>query len=275
MLQASPNGSTCFILAPHSWGLEVIHNDAPQLVRFPWTRDQLGRGAWSVSVTAQVNTHRPRTGRTPVNEDAIISAVKRQTYRSSRYISNELWVSQPKFLELLRDVNWIHATTRGTHIGCQSIVLFIYVACCRTPMVWSLITCAMVRRCIFREPSVSGHTFYSIFRFIFNTDSQYGKLIREFIFRIFRYRIAIWVCGVRGGPFDWDTALQAGWSRVLFPIGLLNPYNSTLPLESFQPLGDEGGRCVGLKPCHLHVPRVHKFWEPEPSWSPKGPSRPV
>jgi len=36
-----------------------------------------GRGAWSVSATAQVNAHRPRIGRTPVNEDAIIAGVKR------------------------------------------------------------------------------------------------------------------------------------------------------------------------------------------------------
>ena len=34
-LQASPNGSACFILAPYSWGFEVTHNDAPQSVGLP------------------------------------------------------------------------------------------------------------------------------------------------------------------------------------------------------------------------------------------------
>jgi len=28
LLLASPNRSACFVLAPHSWGLEVTHNDA-------------------------------------------------------------------------------------------------------------------------------------------------------------------------------------------------------------------------------------------------------
>jgi len=41
MLQASPNCSACFILAPHSWGFEVTHNDAPQSVGLPWTSGQL------------------------------------------------------------------------------------------------------------------------------------------------------------------------------------------------------------------------------------------
>ena len=41
LLEASPNGTACFILAPHSWGFEVTHNDAPQSVGLPWTRGQL------------------------------------------------------------------------------------------------------------------------------------------------------------------------------------------------------------------------------------------
>jgi hypothetical protein len=41
LLQASPNGSACFILAPHSRGFEFTHNDAPQSVGLPWTRGQL------------------------------------------------------------------------------------------------------------------------------------------------------------------------------------------------------------------------------------------
>ena len=42
--------------------------------------------------------------------------------------------------------------------------------------------------------------------------------------------------GASGGPVGWGIALQAGWSRVRFPIGRLNPYGRTMALGSTQPL---------------------------------------
>jgi hypothetical protein len=53
------------------------------------------------TTTALVNAGRPRTVRTPANEDDIISAVEREPWRSSRDIARELGLSQPRVLEVL------------------------------------------------------------------------------------------------------------------------------------------------------------------------------
>jgi hypothetical protein len=75
--------------------------------------------------------------------------------------------------------------------------------------------------------------------------------------------------GVRGGALGWGTVLNAGRSRVRFGIfhrtqsyrPQYGPAFETVPngnkyQEYF--LGDEGGRCLGLKIYHLHVPTVLK-----------------
>jgi hypothetical protein len=51
------------------------------------------RETGSVTPTALVNAGRPRTVRTPGNEDLIIAAVEREPWRSSRDISQELGLS--------------------------------------------------------------------------------------------------------------------------------------------------------------------------------------
>jgi hypothetical protein len=50
----------------------------------------------SLIPTALVNAGRPRTVRTPSNEDAVIAAVGRGPWRSSRVIARELGLSQPR-----------------------------------------------------------------------------------------------------------------------------------------------------------------------------------
>jgi len=75
MLQASPNGLACFILAPHSWGFEVTHNDEPQLVGLPWTRVQLvtETSTWQHTQHSQQTIfHVPRW-----NSNSTIPAVER------------------------------------------------------------------------------------------------------------------------------------------------------------------------------------------------------
>jgi hypothetical protein len=48
--------------------------------------------------TADVNAGRPQTGQTPDNEDAVITAVERESWRSSRNIARELGLSQREWL---------------------------------------------------------------------------------------------------------------------------------------------------------------------------------
>jgi hypothetical protein len=57
----------------------------------------------SVTPTALVSVGLPRTARTPANEDAIITAVERELWRSSGDIARELGLSQPRVLEVLHD----------------------------------------------------------------------------------------------------------------------------------------------------------------------------
>jgi hypothetical protein len=65
--------------------------------------EQRFRETGSVTTTALVNSDRPRTVRTPANEDAIIAAVEREPWRSSRDIARELGLSQRRVLEVLHD----------------------------------------------------------------------------------------------------------------------------------------------------------------------------
>jgi hypothetical protein len=51
--------------------------------------------------TALANSGLPRTVRTPANEDAIIAALEREPWRSSRDIARELGLSQLRVLEVL------------------------------------------------------------------------------------------------------------------------------------------------------------------------------
>jgi hypothetical protein len=65
--------------------------------------EQRLRETGSVTPTALVNAGRPRTVRTPANEDATIAALEREPWRSSRDIAREFGLSQPKVLEVLHD----------------------------------------------------------------------------------------------------------------------------------------------------------------------------
>jgi hypothetical protein len=75
------------------------HPDANMFRRL----EQRLRDTGSVTPTALMNAGRPRTVRTPANEDAIIAAVEREPWRSSRDIARELGLSQPRILEVLHD----------------------------------------------------------------------------------------------------------------------------------------------------------------------------
>jgi hypothetical protein len=75
----------------------------------------------SVKPTALMNAGRPRTVRTPANEDAIISAVEREPWRSSHEIERELGLSQPGVLEVLHE-DQLHPYhySRSAHISRRS-----------------------------------------------------------------------------------------------------------------------------------------------------------
>ena len=54
------------------------------------------------------------------------------------------------------------------------------------------------------------------------------------------------------------------------PLCSLASFGRSMTLGSAQPLiepgissGGKAGRCVGQQTCHLHVPIVKKFWEPQ------------
>jgi hypothetical protein len=65
--------------------------------------EQRLRETGRVTPTALVNAGRPWTVRTPANEDAIIAAVEREPWESSRDIARELGLPQPRVLEVLHD----------------------------------------------------------------------------------------------------------------------------------------------------------------------------
>ena len=75
LLQVSPDGSACFILAPHSWGFEVTHNDVPQSVGLPWTRGQLVAETSTWQHTH--NTQNRQTSMPPVRFERTIPAGER------------------------------------------------------------------------------------------------------------------------------------------------------------------------------------------------------
>jgi hypothetical protein len=83
--------------------------------------EQRLRETGGVTPTALVNAGRPRTVRTPANEDAKIAAVEREPWRSSRDIARELGLSQPRVLEVLHDnqLNPYHYS-RSAHVSRRS-----------------------------------------------------------------------------------------------------------------------------------------------------------
>jgi hypothetical protein len=68
----------------------------------------------SVTPTALENAGRPRTVRTPANEDVIIAPMEQQPWRSSRDITSSKYFMM---------IYCIHTTTRVAHICFQTIVL--------------------------------------------------------------------------------------------------------------------------------------------------------
>jgi hypothetical protein len=75
------------------------HPDANVFRRLEQRLRETGR----VTSTAHVNADRPRTVRTPANEDTIIAAAEREPWRSSRDIAKEFGLSQPSVLKVLHD----------------------------------------------------------------------------------------------------------------------------------------------------------------------------
>jgi len=70
-----------------------------------------------------------------------------------------------------------------------------------------------------------------------------------------------------GGAVGWDTALQAGRSRVWFPTVSLSLW-STQPLTEMStkiiPWGDNSGQCVGLTNLPPSCADCNEIWEPQP-----------
>jgi hypothetical protein len=90
------------------------HPDANVFRRFL----QRLRDTGSVTPTALVNAGRPRTARTPTNEDATTAAVEREPWRSSCDIARKLGLSQPRVLEVLHD-DQLHPyyDSRSAHVS--------------------------------------------------------------------------------------------------------------------------------------------------------------
>jgi hypothetical protein len=90
---------------------------------------------------------------------------------------------------------------------------------------------------------------------------------------------------------SWGTALQAGRSRVRFPMGVTGIFHwlnlsgrtisrgvdSVSNKNEYQGylLGGKGGRCVGLTTLQPSHPERLEILEASASWSPKGLCRPV
>ena len=85
------------------------------------------------------------------------------------------------------------------------------------------------------------------------------------------------ICGARDGAVGWGTALQAGRSRVRFPMVSLefdNPSGLTVGVWSTQPLTEmstsnifwgKGGRWVGIATFPLSCTDFLEMWEPHPT----------
>jgi hypothetical protein len=67
----------------------------------------------SATPTAPVSAYRPRTVRTPANEDAIIVAMEREPSRISRHIARQLGLSQPRILDVLHPYHY----SRRAHVS--------------------------------------------------------------------------------------------------------------------------------------------------------------
>jgi len=103
LLQTSPNGSACFILASHSWGFEVTHNDAPQSVGLPWTKGQLvtETSIWQhTQHSQQTNVHAPGGIRT--HDPSRRTAVDLRRQCTFTKLSIELPFTFPPLLLLLQ-----------------------------------------------------------------------------------------------------------------------------------------------------------------------------
>jgi hypothetical protein len=79
----------------------VILVDVIQTLVFRRLQQRL-RAAGSTTPTPFVNAGRPRTARTPANDDATIAAVERELWRRYRDIARKLGLFQPRVLEVRR-----------------------------------------------------------------------------------------------------------------------------------------------------------------------------
>ena len=93
------------------------------------------------------------------------------------------------------------------------------------------------------------------------------------------------MCGARGGAVGWGTALQAGRSRVRFPMVPLEFIIDIILLAAPWPwgwlslwqkwvsgiffLGGKGGRCVGLTTLPLSYADCLEIWELQPPGTPR------
>jgi hypothetical protein len=108
-------------------------------------------------------------------------------------------------------------------------------------------------------------------------NQQTQKIINKY--KMYLQTLYMFRRGSRGGAVSCGTALQAGRSRVRFPICHWN-FSLTLFFRSTQPLTEmstrnimwgKGGRCLGL----ITLPSCADYLGVSTSWNPKGLFRPV
>ena len=128
----------------------------------------------------------------------------------------------------------------------------------------------------FHEPVISCRVH--VWSNDFNACDLHGCL-----YDLIKYNYSTLRCpfGACGGAVGWSTKLQAGRSRVWFPIMSFeifrwhNPSARTMDMESTQPLTEtstrniscwgKGGRCVGQTTLETSCTNCVEIWEPQPS----------
>jgi len=126
---------------------------------------------------------------------------------------------------------------------------------------------------------LAGHTIpYRTVIYCFSFSKQCSVLEVHSCTDCWQILFPLWYpCGVRGGAFGWDTALQVGRSRVRFPMVSLEFFIDIILRPHYGPgvdsasnrneyqeyfLGDKGGRSIGLTTLPPSCADCHEIWEP-------------
>ena len=166
-----------------------------------------------------------------------------------------------------------------------SWILICFVLILNVATVLLLDACQHVTRHlhIYRRTDTQNKSF--LLHYLLNNYANYVtnnfirvNIIQNVVFRLLRHIIASYCGVIRGGAVGRGTALQAGRSRVRFPIvsseffidiilpAALWPWGQPLTGMSTRNIswGDKGGRCVGLTTLPPSCADYHEIWEPQP-----------